>query len=300
MLSLNKRIYTRRAKPPIGSFLDFNNPYTRLMNDCILFNENGGNNFANLFDPAGAGITYGPDVGWVDDYYYKGVQNYNTSSVFIGGGRSCHFANNSNPFTIRCIFKFNSFPSTNNALFARFNASSKSIANRLEFSLMFNSSGNISYYNIGSTTSRAGDNTWSIGLQAGVVYDLVWVVNGTTIVLYVDGVLACPSGTSVWRTAAGNSLGAYDSTATVQPISLGGSDDGSTLINNSANTYYLFQSWIGRALTQNEVLELYNEPFNVIAPGRSIPALQNSIAEIIFYSRRSYYKSRSGTRTMFC
>lgn len=303
MYIFGKKKFSKYKQPKINPYLDQYNPFLIGMNDCVFFGEGLGNTYENLIDKNGYGSPSGSDSAWDKNRKFVGVKTTQNSYLSFGNNRLARFANNSQPFTIRTMFKFNDLSRSINTLFSRYGDGNVSNTSALEFALRFNASGNPISYAIGTTTARFGAITWTIPLLVNVIYDLYWVVNGSTINLYVrDGghtLTSVPSGTGVWKTLGGNSLGPYDAAASTSPIILGADSTDSTRYGDM--TFYLFQSWINRALTIPEIRYLSFNPYCVLAPGKTQTSLQNSlIAAIAYYNRKnSVGQGRIGTRTIF-
>ena len=297
MRTFVKRGSKTYKKPPMGASLDWNNPYCRNMVDCIIFNEVGSRKINNLVDPRGYGLPSGSECSWENNRQFVGATTTQNNYWSFGNGRTTRYCNNSNKITFRCIFKFNQLINSYHPIFVKY-GDPAGTSSKLEFSLLVNSAGNIPQYNLGTNTNRSGFSSLSTNFVVNRIYDLVWVIDGSTLVLYNNGNVLVPSNnfTNNW----GNSSGPFDAPASNYPIVFG-IDPNEPLTKYSFNTYYLFQSWVDRALTQVEVRELYNNPFNVIAPSKSHTALQNSLAAAVsYYNRRnSVGYGRIGTRTIF-
>lgn len=297
MRTFARRVNKHRIKPPLNVQIDYNNPYTKYMTDCMFFTEGGGRYYKNLIDPKAYGNSIGADSTWENNRNFPGVVTAQNGYVAIGNGRSTNYANNTTPCTFRCLFKFNSLANSNNCLYCKYGDANPSSNRPLEFSMFFNSAGNIPNYSIGTSTARAGFSAQSTNLIVNKVYDLVWSIAGTTMVLYLDGNVLVPN--NLMTTNWGNSTTTFTAPGSTNAVMLG--NDPTNSNNFGANTYYLFQTWVGRALSQVEIRELYNNPFNVAAPGKGVTALENSLAAAVsYYNRRSGVNyGRIGTRTIF-
>lgn len=264
-------------KPSLGASVDYGNPIAQGLWFNYLFNEAGG---MEVLDSSGldSGIlsftnSIPPgDPAVYPDWVFDGLS--------VGGGKGSARNNKTNlstfnpvrgSHTLRVVHIPNTLPGGFTALIdTAGTAGSGRILN-----IFFDTSGNISYRGIGGTDGSATANT--VGMQVGVVNDLVWVraygdgTSGSTHThyWYLNGVL---KHTENGLTGVAWPTNGYD-------MSFGQNPTGGGTIYNG--TYILAQAW-DRALSASEVAWLYGSPYGIMSDGpiKNFPSDPNATATV--------------------
>lgn len=238
-------------KPSVGVRIDYGNPLAHGLWFCYLLNEAGGteaidcsatNNGPLLFvgtppEWTTAGIAVGNGKGYLRDN-----RTVRTASSPISGSH-----------TLRVVHIPRTWPGTYTCLFEIADAT----PNRI-LSLFIDTSGNLSYYGYGNIHGLLAS---PIGMVAGEVNDLVWVVDrvGTTgyFTFYLNGKLVSTTSAAIgttWPTSG-------------HDMALGGNPStGGSLYDGQ---YIQVQGWT-RGLSASEVADLYANPFALVADGPMI------------------------------
>lgn len=277
---LTRNIKYKNSKPPMNSRLAKNSPYYNGMVDCLLFNEGAGANYLNIGSSKWYGFPKGGLSIWNNTGKYKGPSTTSIKAIELPSKVNIVAGD----FAIRALFRMDSFNGTYACIF------SKKAGGVREFGIFIDSSGNLSFYDIGGSSGFGGV---GLGLTTGVMYDMILTRIGTEAYLYLNGIL---------KLNTGNFSGGVTGTtgSTTNPISLGW-DETSYPNNYGINTYYAFQTWAGRGLTAGEVLDLYNNPFSFVRPIKKRIGIQSSSAAVppvTIYNRRSF-GYRAGSRGVF-
>ena len=234
-----RRFRNFQNKPRLNTVFDEQGYWGRGIFDCFLFNENAGGRYNNLVNPQGFGDASGTTPPWDQGLVYPFITTSNGSRALIVH----HGGYVGGDFTIRVIFRCASLANTYNCLFAKQNS-------QRELGLFFDTSGNVSYYDIGNTSN--GFSSVGTNLTVGPIYDLVWSRIASDLTLYINGVA---------KVGTGNWTGTVTGTATSTNHMFLGYDQFSSGSNYGNFNYFLWQAWVGRGLTGDEVQELYNFPF---------------------------------------
>lgn len=264
-------------KPSLGTTVDHGNPIAQGLWFNYLFNEFGGN---EALDSSGLDSGVLSFTNSIPPATPASYPEWNFAGLSVGGGKGAVRNNKTNKstfnpvrgsHTIRIVHIPNTLPGGFTALIdVAGTAGSGRILN-----IFFDTSGNISYRGIGGTDGSATANT--VGMQVGVVNDLVWVrsygdgESGSTHThyWYLNGVLKHVenglTGVS-WPTDG------YD-------MSLGQNPTGGGTIYNG--TYILAQAW-DRALSASEVAWLASSPYGIMSDGpiQNFPPDPNATATV--------------------
>ncbi|MBV9849819.1 MAG: hypothetical protein JO250_09125, partial [Armatimonadetes bacterium] len=237
-------------KPPPGCRLDRAHELSAQLSDCLLLNEAGGTKLVNLAGADGSLSAGSGTAGW-------GTTRLGPGAV-IGGGGSLSLPRLGNyagqDATIRIVHA----PSSWAAYTSLPDLANYSVGQGgREFSLFFDTNGNINYIGFGGNTPPLSGGGANTSMSAGGVYDFVFTRSPSSGVgtSYVNGKL-------MGTINAGN---ATTQTTTAAAIGTGDSGGGS----NYNGAIVLFQGWIGRALNAAEVASLYAQPYQMLLPAAS-------------------------------
>lgn len=228
---------------PVGRVnLDWRNPLTNGLFDCLAFTEGGGAP-RNLAVPAPVTLSGGPT--WKPTA--RGIAGA------VTGGSSFNIADHGNmvagAFTIRLLFQPVAYSGNFATLLDKGNGGGR------ELSIFLDTSGNIDFLVIGGV----GPGLFTTGFATGKIWDFVLSVNplvGCTA--YVNGIFLSATGTA-------------GTTATNTPLALGGNPSGGGVTGTF--NYHLFQSW-KRELSASDVKQLYLDPWGMFSPDEGeMPAL---------------------------
>lgn len=235
-------------KPSGRVRVDWGNPITADMVDCLVFNEGAGPPI-NLATPVVTVNTSSPTWAMTGD----GPAGYAT------GGSSFDVPDHGNVAagdnTIRVRAKIISWPSSFTILFDK----APNGVQQRELSVFFDTSGNVDFYSVGGTAGASV--SIATGLMPGAVYDFAMVTASGTTTFYVNGV-------SKGSSSAGNGTAGAGSSSFLsfgRNISTGG---------NNANAQYITAQVWTRALSAGELTYLASNPFGFLTTsGGEMPAL---------------------------
>ncbi len=233
-------------KPPLGYRIDPFHPLARGLVACYLMNEGGGN---QIFDIAGENTgAFVNDTHWVTGRNgpaidFDGTNDYINLGNFLGAGISL--------FTVALWFRPDVLTGRN-ALINQWGDSGDRV-----FVLEYGTAGagqvEFTVSATGASFFRSFETVASV--TESIEYNVVGVIDGTNVLLYVDGKL--------------RNLGAAFNTTlfneTVEPIKIGEISAGtaSADYNGIIDKCYI---WVNRVLSASEVTQLYREPYAFIRP----------------------------------
>ena len=230
------------------SKIDWSHPLSRGMTDCLVWNAGGSTPPQNLASPSAITTLTGSPI---DAMTVAGPAGAVVSNV--GYNIPDHLNYATGDVTIRLLFKPVSWPGGFTILFDKGTVSTR------EFSLFFDTSGNVQYVGLGGNSDSVAAST---ALTPGTVWDLVMQRSGTTLKFYVNGVFISNDHTTGWssNTASGGNLGFG-----INPSGGGTKPDAQ---------YITTQIW-NRALDPSEISLLYSDPYCFLVPAEGeMPALQ--------------------------
>lgn len=229
-------------KPPLGARIDWGNPITRKMFDCLVFNEAGSQAPINHASPTIITAKTNTPTWAV-----------RPGGLCVSGGSTCfeipdHGNIAAGDCTVRVIHRPTTWDAGGYGLLIGKSATG---LNPREIGFMFDTSGNTSYNVIGQSEDGSSIAT---GMTINRTWDLCITRIGTTVTFYVDG---APKGTV---TLAGTTAVAGERLAL-------GLDRAGTA-GPYVGFYFLVQTWL-RGLTPHEVTSIYREPYGMF---RQLPA----------------------------
>lgn len=233
-------------RKPLGPVrLDFSQPITQGLFDCLLFNEGAGApiNYA-IGAPQYATLTSNPT--WAMTAAGPGGMTTGGSSFNI----PYHGSLVGGDFSIRLLVYVVSWPANFTTLFDKSSGVSR------EAALFFDTSGNIDFMDFGGLS---GSVSVATGMSAPGLYDFVMTRAAGVTSAYVNGKFISTFGSSATTGVAGSVL------------SLGGNPSGG---GSFANVSYISaQTWL-RAISADEISNLYINPYHFVTPSEGeMPAL---------------------------
>ena len=251
------------------SKIDWSHPLSRGMTDCLVWNAGGSTPPQNLASPSAITTLTGSPI---DAMTVAGPAGAVVSNV--GYNIPDHLNYATGDVTIRLLFKPVSWPGGFTILFDKGTVSTR------EFSLFFDTSGNVQYVGLGGNSDSVAAST---ALTPGTVWDLVMQRSGTTLKFYVNGVFISNDHTTGWssNTASGGNLGFG-----INPSGGGTKPDAQ---------YITTQIW-NRALDPSEISLLYSDPYCFLVPAEGeMPAL-SAAAPVQFSGTQAGSKQRGVLR----
>lgn len=249
------RLPYNRIKPPCGSSINRSHALSNGLVACWLFNENGGTKINDISGRNNNGtLTNGP-------VWNNYALSFDGTDDYIDCGNSPLLAFTT-PFTVSFFAKASSTPAQYDGLIG-FNDTSGSWS--IGWGFYWNSGSQMRFfagsYSIGGTNESV--------TTPGIWHQYTGVYNGSKVFLYIDGINT--TNTTTVATAGDDILriGELRTFGGAHSYNFNGEMFGVRLYN--------------RALTYNEIIELYRNPFgNLLAPTRKKFIYQQQTSSFIY------------------